>query len=122
MLRLLAGQVESLWDEVLPASVRELPGDLARLDRVLADPALLAPIAEAWEVGSRGQGRPSIPMESFVRDVGSGGVGLAASAAVLSDRDRASGSGRVDGAQARAPTGRWGRRGDDAAGDREGDA
>ena len=67
MLRLLAGQVESLWDEVLPASVRELPGDLARLDRVLADPALLAPIAEAWEVGSRGQGRPSIPMESFVR-------------------------------------------------------
>ena len=66
-MTLLAGQVESLWDEVLPASVRELPEDLARLDRVLADPGLLAPIAEAWEAGARGRGRPSIAMASFVR-------------------------------------------------------
>ena len=35
MLRLLAEQVESLWDEVLPVEVRELPEDLARLDRGL---------------------------------------------------------------------------------------
>jgi len=67
MLRLLAEQVESLWDEVLPVEVRELPEDLARLDRVLADSALLAPIAESWEVSARGRGRPSIPVESFVR-------------------------------------------------------
>lgn len=67
MLRLLAGQVESLWDEVLPVSVRELPEDLARLDRVLDDPALLAPIAEAWELEARGRGRPTIAMASFVR-------------------------------------------------------
>lgn len=37
MLTLVGGQVESLWDEVLPVEVRELPEDLARLDRVLAD-------------------------------------------------------------------------------------
>ncbi len=67
MLTLLGGQVESLWDEVLLAGVRELPEDLARLDRVLADPLLLRPIADAWEAGSRGRGRPSIAMASFVR-------------------------------------------------------
>ena len=67
MLTLLAGQVESLWDEVLPVGVRELPEDLGRLDRVLSDPALLAPISDAWEAGSRGRGRPSIAMASFVR-------------------------------------------------------
>jgi transposase, IS5 family len=67
MLTLLSGQVESLWDEVLPAGVRELPEDLACLDRLLSDPALLAPISAAWEAGSRGRGRPSIAMASFVR-------------------------------------------------------
>lgn len=45
MLRVVGEQVESLWDEVLPAEVRELPEDLARLDGLLSDPALLAPIA-----------------------------------------------------------------------------
>ena len=53
MLMLLGGQVESLWDEVLPVGVRELPEDLARLDRVLSDPGLLEPIATAWEAGAR---------------------------------------------------------------------
>src|SRR5579863_5102189 len=67
MLTLFAGQVESLWDEVLPVSVRELPEDLALLDRVLADPELLAPIGVAWELGARGRGRPSIAVASFVR-------------------------------------------------------
>lgn len=66
-MTLLAGQVESLWDEVLPSSVRELPEDLARLDRVLADPALLAPVTAAWEESARGRGRPSIAIASFVR-------------------------------------------------------
>ena len=44
MLRLSAGQVESLWDEVLPVEVRELPEDLARIDALLSDPGLLAPV------------------------------------------------------------------------------
>jgi IS5 family transposase len=67
VLTLSAGQVESLWDEVLPAGVRELPDDLARLDRVLGDPGLLAPIASAWAVSAQGRGRPSVAMASFVR-------------------------------------------------------
>ena len=40
MLRLSGGQVESLWDDVLPAEVRVLPEDLAALDELLSDPAL----------------------------------------------------------------------------------
>jgi hypothetical protein len=40
MLRFLGGQVESLWDEVLPGEVRELPEDLAALDVLLRDVAL----------------------------------------------------------------------------------
>jgi len=64
----LAGeQVESLFDEVLPIEVRELPGDLARLDELLGDPALLAPIAEQWEAAARDRGRPTIAMSLFVR-------------------------------------------------------
>jgi len=74
MLTLLAGQAESLWDEALPIEVRELPEDLAVLDRLLCDPALLVPIVERWrrelvETGRSvlGDGRPTIAMETFVR-------------------------------------------------------
>jgi hypothetical protein len=58
MLTLVGGQLECLWDEVLPIEVRELPDDLARLDRVLSDSLLLFPIAQAWEEGARERGRP----------------------------------------------------------------
>jgi transposase, IS5 family len=67
MLRLAGGQVESLLDELLPVEVRELPPELAVLDRLLADPRLLAPITQAWEQAARGHGRPTIPMTSFAR-------------------------------------------------------
>jgi IS5 family transposase len=67
MLRLAGDQVESLLDELLPVEVRELPAELAVLDRLLADPRLLAPIQQAWERSARGHGRPTIPMASFVR-------------------------------------------------------
>lgn len=67
MLRLLGEQVESLFDEALPIEVRELPEDLARLDVLLSDPALLAPIAAAWEAAARDRGRPTIAMSLFVR-------------------------------------------------------
>jgi transposase, IS5 family len=67
MLRLSGGQVESLFDLGLPVEVRELPADLAVLDRLLADPALLVPVERAWDQGARGHGRPTIPMTVFVR-------------------------------------------------------
>jgi transposase, IS5 family len=67
MLRLSDGQVESLWDEVLPGEVRELPQDLAALDVLLRDPGLLAPIASGWRREAVAQGRPSIAMEVYVR-------------------------------------------------------
>ena len=74
MLRLAAGQVESLWDEVLPVGVRELPQDLARIDALLGDPVLLAPFSEHWQTeavasgrSAAGRGRPTIAMETYVR-------------------------------------------------------
>ena len=73
MLTLSAAAAESLWDEILPAEVKALPDDLAALDGLLADPALLAPIAARWErllaeTGSSSQrGRPTIAMETYVR-------------------------------------------------------
>ncbi len=60
-------QVESLFDGLLAVEIRELPEDLAALDRLLADPRLLGPIEQAWECAARGHGRPTIPMTSFVR-------------------------------------------------------
>jgi IS5 family transposase len=67
MLRLSGGQVESLFDLGLPIEVRELPADLAALDRLLADPGLLAPVEAAWDAAARGFGRPTIPIERLVR-------------------------------------------------------
>jgi IS5 family transposase len=67
MLRLVGEQVESLFDDALPIAVRELPEELARLDELLGDPALLAPIAERWEAAARERGRPTIAMALFVR-------------------------------------------------------
>jgi IS5 family transposase len=67
MLRLSGGQVESLFDLGLPIEVRELPADLAALDRLLTDPALLAPVEAAWDAAARGFGWPTIPIERLVR-------------------------------------------------------
>jgi IS5 family transposase len=67
MLVLSGGQVESLFDLGLPVEVAELPADLAALDGLLDDRALFAPIEAAWAVEHRDRGRPSIPMDRFVR-------------------------------------------------------
>jgi transposase, IS5 family len=67
MLRLVGGQVESLFDQLLPVEVRDLPAELAVLDRLLADPRLLASIERAWVQTARRHGRPTIPMATFVR-------------------------------------------------------
>jgi transposase, IS5 family len=67
MLRLSGGRVESLWDEVLSGEVWVLPDDLAVLDVLLRDPVVLAPIASHWRAEALLKGRPTIPMETFVR-------------------------------------------------------
>ena len=74
MLTLWAPQAECLWDESLPVEVKELPADLAELDRVLGDPELMMVLLERWrqEVAETGRavltdGRPTIAMETYVR-------------------------------------------------------
>jgi transposase, IS5 family len=67
VLRLRAGQAETLWDELLPVGARELPEDLAGIDGLLRDPGLFEPIAAQWERPALGRGRPTIPMETYVR-------------------------------------------------------
>jgi transposase, IS5 family len=74
VLRLVAAQAETLWDEALPIEVRELPEDLAALEGLLCDPALQVPFVEHWEreavvsgVSSAGHGRPTLAIETYVR-------------------------------------------------------
>ncbi len=49
MLRFVAAQAETLWDEALPIEVRELPEDLAALDKLLSGPGLLNPFVACWQ-------------------------------------------------------------------------
>ena len=63
-----------MWDETLPIEVRELPQDLAALDRLLSDPELAMVFLERFrrEVVETGrlvltEGRPTIAMETYVR-------------------------------------------------------
>jgi IS5 family transposase len=74
VLTLWAGQPECLWEESLPIEVKELPDDLAALDRLLCDPELSMVFLERWrqEVIETGRlvltdGRPTIAMETYVR-------------------------------------------------------
>jgi len=74
MLQLQGPQAECLWDEVLPNEVRELPEDLAQIDELLSDSALLKPITELWrredlEAGrdATATGRPTIPIATYIR-------------------------------------------------------
>jgi hypothetical protein len=67
MLRLVGPQAECLFDVGLPVEVRELPDDLAALDVLLDDRAVLTPIGEAWALSARREGRPSIPMDRYLR-------------------------------------------------------
>jgi transposase, IS5 family len=74
MLRVHADQVEMLWDELLPAEARALPADLAQLDALLADPALLAPFRahfaaemETHPADPLSRGRPTLSMATYLR-------------------------------------------------------
>ena len=79
MLRLSGGQVESLFDLGLPIEVRELPADLAALDRLLEGTALLEPIARGVGSGgarARAADDPDGPLRAADDRQGALGLGL----------------------------------------------
>src|SRR3989449_6688531 len=55
---------ESLWESVLPAELRELPPELAKVDAILDDDRFLAPFRSRLTARS---GRPTIPIETYLR-------------------------------------------------------
>jgi IS5 family transposase len=58
------GDQVSLWEAVLPPELLKLPGELARVDRLLDDPAFFAPFVPFFDPRI---GRPSTPMETYLR-------------------------------------------------------
>src|SRR5438034_2873142 len=55
---------ESLWEAVLPAELRELPAELARVDGILDDDRFLAPFGSRLTART---GRPTIVIETYLR-------------------------------------------------------
>lgn len=55
---------ESLWEAVLPAELRELPAELAKVDGILDDDRFMTPFRLRLTATS---GRPTIPIESYLR-------------------------------------------------------
>jgi len=54
----------SLWDAILPPELLVLPDELGRVDGLLDDPVFCAPFAPFFDPRI---GRPSIPMETYLR-------------------------------------------------------
>ena len=57
----------TLWDAILPSELLVLSDKLARVDVLLDDPAFFAPFAAHFDARI---GRPSIPMETYLRFTG----------------------------------------------------
>jgi hypothetical protein len=54
----------TLWDAILPTELFVLPIELARVDALLDDAVFFAPFAAYFDARI---GRPSIPMETYLR-------------------------------------------------------
>ena len=72
MLRLTSDTpVDTLWDPLLPAQVQQLPDELAVIDQLLDDTELLLPFRARWAElhpeQDLGFGRPTIPMDTYLR-------------------------------------------------------
>ena len=63
MLRTVNDQ-PTLWDSILPPELLVLPVELGRVDALLDDPVFFAPFAAYFDARI---GRPSIPMETYMR-------------------------------------------------------
>jgi len=53
----------SLWEAILPEVCLGLPAELARVDSLLDDPALLVPIAGHFDPHL---GRPGVPVDTYL--------------------------------------------------------
>jgi len=65
MLKLRDEQL-SLWDSILPESVRTLPAELAIIDRLLDDDIFLQPFVDLHPKGKK-SGRPTFAIEKYIR-------------------------------------------------------
>ena len=54
----------TLWDSILPPELLVLPLELSRVNALLDDPAFFAPFVAYFDARI---GRPSIPMETYLR-------------------------------------------------------
>jgi transposase, IS5 family len=63
MLR-TANPQHSLWEAILPDACLGLPAELARVDRLLDDPAFLLPLQPYFNPRI---GRPSVPLDTYQR-------------------------------------------------------
>src|SRR5688572_14834211 len=63
MLRTVGDQ-PTLWEAILPAELRRLPEELARVDVLVDDAVFLAPFVPFFDPRV---GRPSTPMETYLR-------------------------------------------------------
>ena len=55
---------QTLWETILPPGYQDLPKELAAVDELLDDPAFFEPYRAHF---SRLLGRPSIPIETYLR-------------------------------------------------------
>ena len=74
MLTLNANHGDTLWDHLLPDGTRALPADLARLDDILSDPGMLAPLRARFQAQAAQmacdplhRGRPTTSMATYLR-------------------------------------------------------
>ncbi len=58
------GDQPTLWESILPEQLQRLPEELARVDALLDDPAFFAPFVPFFDPR---MGRPSTPMETYLR-------------------------------------------------------
>lgn len=63
MLRLRGGQL-TIWDTILPAEVRELSAELAKIDALLDDDRFFKPYMKKF---NQRMGRPTVPVDTFHR-------------------------------------------------------
>jgi transposase, IS5 family len=65
MLKLRDEQL-TLWDSILPESIRTLPAELASIDELLDDERFMQPFVEKHPTKSK-MGRPTYPIEKYLR-------------------------------------------------------